>query len=92
MTEHTDQWHLKREVPIATILTVIAAISAGSFWMADLRGDVDLHWQAFTQHVEQQSVDEGRREQVDREILDELKALRVDITELKISLAKRGNK
>jgi len=86
----SQQWHLKKEVPIATIITMIIGLVSGTIWIDRVRNDVDMHWQAFNAHVSIENDRRGANKEANGAILDELRTIRKDITSIKISLAKAG--
>jgi len=88
VTSVDDHWHLKKEVPIATILTVLVAIGGGTMWVSNLRTDVDMHWQAFQQHVASEAERLKMSRSQNKAILLELKEMRKDVVTIKVNLAR----
>jgi len=88
-----EHWHLKKEVPLAMIMALVASLITLSSWIVSIRTDVDLHWQAFNTHVKHQVNAERRHDAVDTEILSELRSIRGALTKYMIKQAeKQGGK
>ena len=82
-----DGWHLKKEVPIATILTVLIAIGSGTLWMINIRSDVDLLRHDFAKHEIQDEKRERRADLTAERTLSTLNEIKDDITQIKVSVA-----
>jgi len=84
-----EHWHLKKEVPTATVMALAVSLVTLAGWIVSIRTDVDLHYQEFNTHVKQQASDEQRHDAVDKEILSELKSIRGALTKFMIEQAER---
>jgi len=93
MTDYTgdermeNNWHLDKRVPIATIASVLIAVVSFTTWMNSITREVDLHWQAFEQHVQSEGNRYSQSETQNYRVLTELKEMRKDITSIKVALA-----
>ena len=77
--DYSNNWHLNKSVPIATILTIILSIMSGTVWMVSVRHDIDMHWQAYNGHVQQQVRDTIKQEELDNRLLVAIEDLRKEI-------------
>ena len=86
------EWHLKKEVPIATILAMVGSIATGAFFVADIQSQVVIVQHELSSHIKIDAEREARHADSDREMLNELREIRKDITSIKVSLASKANR
>lgn len=99
-----EKWHLKKEIPITVILTILLSVGAGTLAIWNIRGDVDLHWQVTGQqissldtHIQNDVTSNTETRNLALMLLEKLDTkldtIRQDINEIKIEQAyMRGKK
>jgi len=85
-----ESWHMKKEVPIATILAIFISISTGAFYISGLQAGLEMVNHDLIAHKQSDMEREGRQERADREMLSEMREMRKDLTSIKISIAGNG--
>lgn len=80
-------WHLKKEIPIATILAMISAIIVGSAWMLTMRADVNQNARDISTHVISDQRFRTETRDTNKLILEKLEALREAVSGVKVELA-----
>ena len=75
-------WHLKKEVPIATILAIILTVFTATIFIVGLRGDLDTH-------ITMDQETWGTSKDNDKLILEKLDNLTEKVTAIKLEQAYR---
>jgi hypothetical protein len=85
-------WHLKKEVPIATIFTILISIATGAYYISSIEREVVIVKHDLQAHVLLDNTREERQAENDRIMLQEMREIRKDITAIKIAVATNGHK
>lgn len=90
MADINEQWHLKREVPIATIMTLVVAIASAAYFLAEQSNELKILRNDFINHVEVDNARLERQDARDALILESLRAIESDVVAIRIKLAKHN--
>jgi len=82
-----QHWHLKKEIPIATIGALVTSIIVGALYIAQIKGDVYLVQHDLKVHEQLDDRRESLQERNDERVYLLLEAMQNDLNEIKIAVA-----
>ena len=82
-------WHMKKEIPIATILSIVASIFIGSWWMVDMRSDINQNARDLITHASYDEKYRTTERETSRLILKKLDAIQAKVSEMEVKQALR---
>ena len=82
-----QHWHLKKEIPIATIGALVTSIIVGALYIAQIKGDVYLVQHDLRVHEQLDDRRENLQERDDARIYLLLESIQGDLSEIKVAVA-----
>jgi len=82
-----QHWHLKKEIPIATILTLVSTIVIATISIAQIKSDVYLVQHDLKVHEQLDDRRESLQARNDERVYMLLESIQSDLSEIKVSVA-----